>query len=218
MSAVVSGFGGFGTAALDFYEDLEDDNSRSFWAAHKDVYEREIRAPMLALMALLEPDFGPGKVFRPYRDVRFAKDKTPFKAHQGAFVPRGESTGFYVEVNAAGIRVGAGCYHLAGRPLQRYREAVDDERLGGELQTVVARLEKRGYDIGGDQLRTRPRGVGADHPRLELMRRRGLTAARSYGPEPWVHTGELADRVTGDWRAMSTLVDWLADHVSIDSA
>jgi len=215
---VVSGFEGFDTAALDFYEDLEDDNSKSFWVAHKHIYERTVRDPMLALLELLQPEFGPGKVFRPYRDVRFAKDKTPYKTHQGAFVPRGESTGFYVEVNAAGIRVAGGCYHLGGRALHRYREAVDDDRLGGELQAVIAALEKRGYEIGGDRLRTRPRGVAADHPRLELMRSRGLSAGRSYGSEPWVHTDELADRVASDWRTMAPLVDWMTDHLPADSA
>ena len=103
--ACVSGFDGFGVAALDFYEDLEDDNSKAFWTAHKQVYDDQVRAPMLALLELLEPEFGTGKAFRPYRDVRFSKDKTPYKTHQGAFVARGDATGFYVEVNAAGVRV-----------------------------------------------------------------------------------------------------------------
>ena len=206
-------FEGFSTTALDFYEDLEDDNSKTFWAAHKQVYEEAVRAPMLALLDLLAPEFGTGKAFRPYRDVRFARDKTPYKTHQGGFVARGDGTGFYVEVNAAGVRVGAGSYHLAGAALQRYRDALDDDRLGAELTAVVARLAEAGYDIGGDRMRTRPRGVAADHPRLDLMRHRGLTAGRVYDSGPQVHSGALADRVADDWRAMAPLVDWMADHV-----
>ena len=212
--AGVSGFDGFGVAALDFYEDLEDDNSKAFWTAHKQVYDDQVRAPMLALLELLEPEFGTGKAFRPYRDVRFSKDKTPYKTHQGAFVARGDATGFYVEVNAAGVRVGAGCYRLSGATMQRYRDAVDDDRLGGELETIVSEIRKQGYELGGERMRTRPRGVSADHPRLELMRNRGLTAGRSYGSEPWVHGGRLADRVAGDWRALVPLVDWMADHAT----
>ena len=65
------------------------DNTKSFWTAHKDVYDTAVKAPMAALVAALEPEFGKAKVFRPYRDVRFAKDKTPYKTHQGAFVPAG---------------------------------------------------------------------------------------------------------------------------------
>jgi uncharacterized protein (DUF2461 family) len=74
-------FTGFPLAALDFYDDLEMDNTKAFWTAHKDVYETAVRAPMAALVAALEPEFGPAKVYRPYRDVRFAKDKTPYKTH-----------------------------------------------------------------------------------------------------------------------------------------
>ena len=101
-------FTGFPAAALDFYDDLEMDNTRSFWEAHKHVYDEAVRAPMTALVKELEPEFGPAKVYRPYRDVRFAKDKTPYKTNQGAFVATGPSTGFYVDISARGMRVGGG--------------------------------------------------------------------------------------------------------------
>ena len=97
-------FDGFPEAALDFYEDLENDNTKSFWQANKAVYDEAVAAPMKALTAELEDEFGPAKVFRPYRDVRFAKDKTPYKTHQGAYVATGPSTGYYVQVGAAGVR------------------------------------------------------------------------------------------------------------------
>ena len=112
-------FPGFPVAALDFYDDLEMDNTKSFWAAHKEVYETSVKAPMTALVAALEPEFGKAKVFRPYRDVRFAKDKTPYKTHQGAFVPSGPSTGWYVQVGAPGVRVGVGFYEAAPRGWRR---------------------------------------------------------------------------------------------------
>ncbi len=63
---------------------------------------------MLALTADLAEEFGQAKVFRPYRDVRFAKDKTPYKNHQGAFVAVGPRTGWYVEIGSPGVRVGGG--------------------------------------------------------------------------------------------------------------
>jgi len=91
-------FSGFPVEALDFYDDLEADNTKSFWAAHKHVWQRAVRDPMVALTEALEPEFGAAKVFRPYRDVRFAKDKTPYKDHQGAFVAVAPATGWYVEL------------------------------------------------------------------------------------------------------------------------
>ena len=78
-------FTGIPTAALDFYEDLEADNTKSFWTAHKQVYDEAVRAPLEALCLELEKQYGAAKLFRPYRDVRFAKDNTPYKTHQGAW-------------------------------------------------------------------------------------------------------------------------------------
>jgi len=73
----VSTFAGFGERATDFFAGLEADNSKAYWEDHRATYEAEVRAPMLALLAALEPEFGPGTMFRPYRDVRFSKDKSP---------------------------------------------------------------------------------------------------------------------------------------------
>ena len=108
-------FTGFPVAALDFYDDLEVDNTRSFWEKNKHVYDESVKAPMQALIEALAKEFAPdeqsAKIFRPYRDVRFAKDKTPYKTHQGAFVRVADATGWYVEVSPRGVRTGGGFYH-----------------------------------------------------------------------------------------------------------
>ncbi len=117
-------FTGFSVAALDFYDDLEMDNTRTFWEAHRGTYDSEIAAPMKALMAELADEFGHAKVFRPYRDVRFAKDKTPYKTAQGAFIAAGPSTGWYVQIGAPGVRVGAGFYEASTARLASIREAI----------------------------------------------------------------------------------------------
>ncbi|MGH3306878.1 MAG: DUF2461 domain-containing protein, partial [Nocardioides sp.] len=117
----MSAFTGFPVAALDFYDDLEVDNTRSFWEKHKPIYTESVRQPMTAMCEALAPEFGDAKVFRPYRDVRFAKDKTPYKTAQGAFVAAGPATGWYVEISARGLRVGAGFYEASGERLARIR-------------------------------------------------------------------------------------------------
>jgi uncharacterized protein (TIGR02453 family) len=202
-------FTGFPVAALDFYDDLEMDNSKTFWAEHKHVYEESVRAPMAALLAELEPEFGPAKIFRPYRDVRFAKDKTPYKTHQGAFLPTGPSTGRYVELSAPGVRVGAGFYEAAADRLGRIRTAIDEDRRGKELEKLLAQLVADGWTVGGDKLKTTPRGYDAGHPRIELLRHKSLALSRSYGFEPVIHSAELVDRIRADWRAVTPLLDWL---------
>jgi uncharacterized protein (DUF2461 family) len=72
-------FKGWPDRALAFYDGLEADNSKAYWLDHKDVYERDVKAPMEALLAELTKEFGETKLFRPYRDVRFSADKSPFR-------------------------------------------------------------------------------------------------------------------------------------------
>ncbi len=205
-------FAGFPVAALDFYDDLEVDNTKSYWAAHKHVYEQCVKEPMAALCAALERDFGTAKIFRPYRDVRFAKDKTPYKTHQGAFVPAGPSTGWYVQLSAEGLRVGGGFYEASGERLAAIRAAMADDRTGPALKRLLTKLEKAGFEINGEQLKTAPRGYAADHPRIDLLRRKQLFANRSYGFEDVIHTPEVLEMVRADWRALKPLVSWISSR------
>ena len=205
-------FDGFPVAALDFYDDLEMDNTKAFWTAHKDVYDTAVKRPMDALVAALEPEFGRAKVFRPYRDVRFANDKTPYKTHQGAFVPSGPSTGWYVQVGAPGVLVGVGFYEASPARLAAIRSAVADDRRGRQLMQIVGRLQRDGWELGGDTLKTSPRGYAADHPRIDLLRHRSMTLGRPYGLEPVIHTAQLLDRVREDWRAGAAFVRWVTDN------
>jgi uncharacterized protein (TIGR02453 family) len=207
----VSAFTGFPVAALDFYDDLEVDNTRSFWEKHRPIYTESVRQPMTALCEALEPEFGEAKVFRPHRDVRFAKDKTPYKTHQGAFAAAGPATGWYVEISARGLRVGAGFYEASGERLARIREAMADDKSGPRLQRVLRKLEKDGFEISGERLKTSPRGYDADHPRIELLRHKQLFAAKSFGFEG-LDSPDVLDRVRADWRALRPLVEWVATH------
>jgi len=209
-------FNGFPEAALDFYDDLELDNTKSFWEAHKHVYDEAVRLPMLALTAPLAEEFGPAKVFRPYRDVRFAKDKTPYKSAQGAFVPVGPATGWYVEIGSPGVRVGGGYYQAGGPDLARIRAAIDTEHSGEELERLVTGLCRQyGFEIRGEQLKTSPRGYPADHPRIDLLRYKSMALGKSYGFEKVIHTPKLLDKVREDWRALRPLVEWVAARVDI---
>ena len=208
----MTAFTGFPIAALDFYDDLEMDNTKSYWEAHKPTYDSAVAAPMKALTAELAEEFGPAKIFRPYRDVRFAKDKTPYKTAQGAFVSTGPSTGWYVQVGAPGVRVGAGFYDASTARLASVREAIVHDRHGPELEEILATLRAAGWTLGGHALKTAPRGYDVDHPRIELLRHKSMTLGKDYGFEPFIHTPELLDRVRADWRETRPFVDWVLAH------
>ncbi|WP_308819840.1 DUF2461 domain-containing protein [Pseudonocardia alni] len=168
----MNAFAGFGDGAVEFYDGLLADNSRAYWTDQRETYESDVRGPMTALLTDLEPEFGAGKVFRPYRDVRFAADKTPYKTHCGGFAEP-----FYVEVSADGMLAAGGYYHMAPDQLTRYRAS----------------------DPG--------------HPRLDLLRHKGLYVSRSWPPDDVLHGPRARDRVRTVWRASRPVTEWLDDHV-----
>jgi len=208
-------FEGFPDEGLVFYEGLEADNTKTYWTRNKQVYETQVRAPLQALLDELAAPFGTPKVFRPYRDVRFSNDKTPYKTHQGAVVHSdGQTAGsWYVQISADGLMVSGGCWRLESDQVARYRRAVADGVQGPRLQAEVDRLAAGGWSIEGEQLTRVPAGHSADAERLELLRHKSLHATRRWIPEDWLHTPKALDEVRTAWEDLRTLNAWLADNV-----
>jgi uncharacterized protein (TIGR02453 family) len=208
-------FEGFPIAALDFYDDLEVNNSKAFWEANKHIYQEAVLGPMCTLCAELEAEFGAAKIYRPYRQVRFSKDKTPYKTHQGAFVGVGAETGYYVELSPRGVRTGAGFYWAPPDRLATFRDAIVDDKTGKALARIMNKLQKAEYGVGGETLKTNPRGYPADHSRIELLRHKQLFVSRDYGFDPLIHTAELGQHIQADWRAYGPLLSWLTKNVPV---
>src|SRR5690242_10105661 len=163
--AQLTAFTGFTDETEAFYLGLEADNSRAYWQDHREIYERAVRDPMTALTAALEPRFGPAKLFRPHRDVRFSADKSPYKTHQGAVVPHPGGGGVrYLQVSADGLRVGGGIYRPARDQLDRFRAAVAADATGVPFAELVAERRAEGWELFGETLQRPPRGVDAAHP------------------------------------------------------
>ncbi len=199
--------------AVAFFDELGRDNTKDWWQANKSRWQASVREPMEALLDALEDEFGPAHLFRPYRDVRFSADKTPYKNHQGALVGPVAGVGWYVQVNADGIITGGGYYPTGRDQLARLRAAVDAPASGTDLQRIVDSLVAAGFEPHGAQVATRPRGVPKDHPRLELMRYTSLVVTREHGEPAWMSTPEVVDRVAADWRTIRPFVEWLTEHV-----
>src|SRR6202041_3106985 len=123
-------FSGWPEEALDFYDGLAVDNTKTYWTEHKAVYQDKILDPMTELTEELASEFGEPKIFRPYRDVRFRAGKTPYKTHIGAVVG-GPAR---VQLSAQGLAAGAGMWQLSPGQLARYRAAVAHVLHGSELE------------------------------------------------------------------------------------
>jgi uncharacterized protein (TIGR02453 family) len=207
-------FEGFPDEGLVFYEGLEADNTKTYWTRHKHVYDAHVKAPLLAMLEELAPEFGTAKVFRPYRDVRFSNDKTPYKTHQGAVIhPEGRAGAWYVQVSADGLRVAGGCWRLESDQVARYRRAVADAVQGPRLQAEVDRLAAAGWSIDGESLTRVPAGHDADAPRMDLLKRKALHAGRSWEPADWLHTPRALEEVRAAWRDLVPLNAWVDDNI-----
>jgi uncharacterized protein (TIGR02453 family) len=203
-------FRGWPAEALDFYEGLEADNSKTYWTAHKTVYDEKVRGPMDALLAELEPEFGSGKVFRPYRDVRFSADKSPYKTNMGAWL----ELGGYIQLSATGLAAGRGMWMMSPEQLDRYRRAVADERTGAELERIVAQLARKQIEVAGHgTLKTVPRGYPRDHARAQLLRHKGLTAWKEWPVAAWLGTATSKRRIVEFLHDAQPLTDWLNGNV-----
>lgn len=208
---------GIPSDAVAFYAELEADNTKDWWTANKDRYERSVREPVEALTEALADEFGQAKVFRPYRDVRFSADKTPYKTEQGAVATSPEGTGYYLRVGSDGLTTGGGYLHAMPDQIARYRAAVDDDATGTELSGLLEQLRRTGFQVGGEMLKTRPKGVAADHPRVELLRHKSVIVWRDHGAPGWMSTGAVVRHVRDDWRAVRPLVEWVREHVGATS-
>lgn len=214
MDQTPAPFTGFGEGMPLFFEGLEADNSKAYWNDHRALYEEQVRAPMLALLAALEPEFGSTKMFRPYRDVRFSREKTPYKTHAAGVVQQQDGRGaLYVHVDANGLFAGGGFWRMERDQLARYREAVADDGNGRALARLASRLRADGWQAAGEQLKRAPRGYDPDHPRIELLRHKGYAMSVQHELEDWVFDPGAVEVVAEHWRAVAPLNRWLARHV-----
>lgn len=203
---------GIPAEAFDFYDHLAADNTREFWAEHKPEWEQYVRDPLQELATAIEPAFGPAHLYRPYRDMRFSRDKTPIKDHQGCVFAAANGLGWYMQVSGEGLMVAGGWYQSTGPQVKRYREYLA-EYGSADLRTALAEATAAEFTIDGDQLKTRPRGVAEDDPDLDLFRHRTMHATRRWEPAVWMETPELEQTVRACFEAIRPMIDVLGEMV-----
>jgi uncharacterized protein (TIGR02453 family) len=209
-------FEGFGPNVRTWFNGLEADNSREYFAANRDVFEESIRGQMDALLLELSHRFGGEvKLFRQNRDIRFSADKSPYKTNTYGVLRGSEIApqGLYASISADGLVAGSGYHMMARDQLDRFREAVDEDRYGAELAELVAKAQKAGLEVWGDSVATAPRGYPRDHERIELLRRKSLALGARLKLGRGISRADGLQFVTKTWRAAAPVTGWLERHV-----
>jgi uncharacterized protein (TIGR02453 family) len=202
-------FKGWRPEVVEFFDELEMDNTKSYWTAHKEFYMTDVLGPMQALLVEMAPEFGEGRVFRPYRDTRFSPDKSPYKTNIAAHNDAG-----YISLSSDALGVGSGLWMPAPAQLTRYRAAVADEKRGAELARILSGLRRKRMQVSAHEtLKSAPRGYPNDHPRIELLRFKGLTAWKEWPVGAWLGTAASKRRIIEVLRASAPLRKWLDSNV-----
>lgn len=205
-------FGGLHPDAPVFFRELAADNTKAWWTANNERYLAHVRGPFEELAMQLEPEFGDVKIFRPYRDVRFSADKTPYKTHIGMLSRA--PIAHYLQLSEHGLLIGGGVYDVPPAALARFREIVDDDRLSAQLQTVLAQMDAAHLSpMTDDALRTAPRGYPIDHPRIELLRLKHLAVGDEEELAEWMWTPDAFEIISDTWRSVSLWCTWVAENL-----
>lgn len=219
-------FSGFPAATFRFFDELSKNNNRDWFGRNKGRYQKDVVEPAVTFVESLGPRLtrevpgmtfdpgtsGSGSLQRIYRDIRFSRDKSPYKTYLGIRFwyatggGRGDGPGYYVHLDSSGVRVYAGKHAFERDLLDAFRSAVLDEKSGSELEQIVNRLESGGFEVGGARFKRVPAGIDPGHPRARFLKFNTLYAA---SPKVQPHATDLVDVCENACLAMRGLNDWI---------
>ncbi len=204
-------FRGYPPETVEFLRELEANNDRDWFKANRARYDEQVVAPTKALAADLS-DLGRPHLFRPWNDTRFHQ-APPIKEHVGLAVGYEGAGGYYVELSLDGLLVAAGLHNPAPDQVDRYRRAIDAAPKAAALTRALGAATKAGLELNEPDLSRGPRGYAADHPRIELLKRRRLVVTRRHDLAAWLHEPTAGSRIRKQLDGAGPLVRWLREHV-----
>ncbi|GAB5459411.1 MAG: DUF2461 domain-containing protein [Henriciella sp.] len=216
----MSNYTSFPKDALAFLTELKANNRKDWFAAQKPRYEAAIKLPAQAftdavcfrMKAMTDRDWQ-AKIFRIYRDVRFSKDKTPYNAHLHIlFREEGRSAGLFFGLRPNELVLGAGVFKFDDVQLPAYRASVAGPK-GAELADLVTNYQSAGLRLNEPPLKRVPKGFPADHPRADLLKRKGFALWQDR-PDPEIMlTPDGIQTCFDTWDHMSALRMWMNTNI-----
>lgn len=211
-------FTGFPEEAFKFLVGLKEDNSRAYWQEHNEVWQEVIRPTMRSLMDELEPFFGPLRMYRPNRDIRFSRNKDPYKTWVGITTqgtgPGG--IGLFFAIEPRSMRISAGSGAFAADQIKEYRRSLDNPVAGPNFERIVSGIIQAGYKVTSGrrpELVRMPRGYDQDHPRATYLKWRGVVLRHQKAYESWFGTPVILDHIIRTWSTGLPLIEWIQEFV-----
>ena len=196
--------------ARAFLSTLRQNNTRAWWAANKATYDADLKAPALLLLDIVAAELGAAtgqslspKLFRPHRDVRFSKDKTPYTTHlhMAWSVPSGAQPGYFFGISPSYLRIGAGVMGLEKDRLLRYRAAAG----AGKARAIIEPLLSQGFTMDPPALKRVPPPYDKDHPEARDLRRKSFTLWADLA----VDSTELISTLLCGFRSLHPVTEFL---------
>ena len=222
-----NGFNGFSKDTVKFLKALEKNNDKAWFDAHRQDYEQHYLEPAKQLVTALGPGLKKisssieaqpkvnGSIFRINRDIRFSKDKTPYKPHIDLWFWEGDersfgSSGFFLRLAPKQLILGAGLHRFDKEQLKGFRSGVDDEKRGKALVTAIKRVTDTGeYEVRGESYKKVPRGFDPQHPRAALLRHGSLHAVLEQKLPAEIHSPAFVEYCLRHFKAMAPIHKWL---------
>ena len=222
----MTAFKGFSKQLLNFFSDLNDNNSKQWFEAHRDIYDDYVLQPtrefVVAMGKKLET-IAPAinaipkinqSMFKIHRDVRFSKDKRPYKTHLGIWFWEGqgkrmECSGFYFHVEQERLLLAAGVHCFTPETLTLYRDAVIDKSHSVQLEKAVIDVSGKGYSIGGKHYKRFPRGFDSTHKNAEFLLHNGLYAMVEEKIPELFFSAAVVDHSFSQFQNMLPIHRWL---------
>ncbi len=220
-------FNGFPVECIDFYNQLRANNSKSWFEEHKTDFEKYVMEParlFVKVMGQRLSKISPAivadtrysrSIFRPFRDTRFSKDKTPYKTHLGIFfwegsLPKMDCPGYYFHLEPPNLILGVGNHCFSKEILELYRDCVVDPKLGPDLRKALKEVHARGdYEIGVKKYKKTPRGYDKDHMNADLLLFSGLTASCEVVIPQEFYSKEIINYCFTKFEDMAPIHRWL---------
>ncbi|MCP4229517.1 MAG: DUF2461 domain-containing protein [bacterium] len=219
-------FNGFAKRCVEFLVELAANNNREWFAEHKQDFDESVMEParqFVVAMGEALHDFAPGvaaeprvdrSIFRIYRDVRFSKDKSPYKTNLGLWfwegdLPRKECSGFYFHLEPPTLMLAVGTHMFGKETLAEYRKSVVHQEFSVQLSDAIDVVTDGPYTIGGKHYKRVPRGFDPNDANSDLLRHNGLYAATEIAIPDEFYSPEIIAFCAKKYRDMSPIHKWL---------